>query len=400
MTAAATPEPPAGYDHDPVRPEPPKTFYSGVVKIPGFSEPPDRCRPLAPVGFCEAGHPVLGRSSCGVRYCRDHWRDWCEDAVVSMVARLAAFRYAAEGAGKRLSHVVASPPQDRRYSAREVWETRSEAYEAMEAAGVRGGATVTHSYRTNDRGDALFATAVEQGDVDEGTGRWRFLRDLADGDWDELARYIEAAPHYHALAAAEDVDGEAAPDGWVVKRIDSVKPFHYRDTEAYRDMAARAYYVLTHGTVQQGRQTTTYFGDVHPAAFNPEEELTAAVWSRIQMEAEKAVKENPSEEGDGSGHAGEECPCEECEAPVIDLMYLPEYLDDDEWVTEILAHRDGRKRWLQLQGMLMWRQGRTDRPPPSVQSSEERLLNWLEVQGGVMTPEPRQASLTAVGVTR
>jgi len=384
------------YDHGEVRPEPPKTYYDGVVRTPGYREAPNRCRPMTPVGFCEAGHTILGQSSCGTRYCPDHWRDWCEDAVVNMVARLAAYRYAVEGAEKRLLHVVASPPQDRRYSARQMWETRSEAYEAMEQAGVRGGVSVTHPYRTNDRGDALFEIAVEHGEVEEDTGKWRFFRELAD-DWDDLSRFIEPAPHYHALAAAEDLDGEAAPEGWLVKRIDSLKPFYFRDTEAYRDMAARAYYVLTHAAEQDGRQATTYFGDVHPASFNPEEELTAAVWSRIQMEAEKAVKEEPEElRGEGSGHGpeGEECPCEGCEAEVIDVMHLPEYMEDEEWVTSVQSARDGRVRYNRLMGVLLWWEGRCDSPPPGAVGREDRMLDWLAEKGSVHTPDLRQVSLS------
>lgn len=381
-------------DHDAIRPEPPKTYYDDVLKIPGFGKPPDRCRPMKPVGFCDHGHPILGRSSCGNRSCPDHWRDWIEDAVINMVARLAAYRHARQ---PRMVHVVASPPQDRRYSLRAFWEARSDAYDALEAAGVAGGATVPHGFRTNDRGNALFETAVEAGEVGESTGRWRFLRDLAD-DFEDLSRYIEPAPHYHALAAAEDVDGEAAPGDWVVKRIRSFKPFYYHDTEAYRDMAATAYYVLTHGAVQSGRQTGTYFGAVHPGSgFDPEEELTTTAWDRIQREAEKAVK-TTRDEPEGETAAGpEECPRDDCEAAVHDVMFLREFLEDEDWVAEIRATRDGRKRLLRLRGMVRWWDKMTDRPPPGVLTSEERLLEWLENQGQTVTPDAAQVGLqTAV----
>jgi hypothetical protein len=315
-----------------------------------------------------------------------------------MVARLAAYRHAVDGAEKRLSHVVASPPQDRRYSTREMWETRRDAYDALEAAGVRGGAVVTHPYRTNERGDTLFETARDAGEVEDDTGRWAFLRETAD-DWEELAGYIEPSPHYHALAAGPDIDGEAAPGDWLVKRIRSVKPFvHVRDTEAYRAMVAPAYYILTHAADQQGRQTTTYFGDVHPASFDPEEELTAAVWSRIQMEAEKAVKERPSDEDEGGvGGGPEECPHEKCAADVLDVMYLPDFLDDEEWVTSIRANRDGQARYKRLMGVLLWYEGRCDTPPPGAVTSKPALREWLEESGGVHIVEPRQVTIeTAV----
>jgi len=390
MSAVAT-------DHDNLRPEPPTTYYDGVVKVPGYGDAPNRCRPMKPVGFCDDGHTVLGRSSCGTRYCPDHWRDWLEDAVVNMVAQLAAYRFAQDmGREKRLSHVVASPPQDRRYSARQMWETRSEAYDALEAAGVRGGVTVTHPYRTNERGDGLFETAVEDGDLDDGTGKWRFLRETTDG-FEDLSRYISAEPHYHALAAGADIDGSDAPDGWVVERIRTFQAFHPRDSEAYEDMVATAYYVLTHGAVQGGRATTTYFGDVH--SFTPSEELTATMWNRIQMEAEKAVKDmepvEPEEPGETSAGAGPEtCPVEGCEAPVHDVFHLREFLEDEDWVANVRAVRDGRQRVKRLWGMLYWWVDGGDRPPPGARTSEALLREWLESKGDLFSAAPQQVGLS------
>jgi hypothetical protein len=349
---------------------------------------------MTPVGFCEAGHVVLGRSSCGTRYCPDHWRDWDEEAVINAVARLAAYRHAQEGAGKRLSHVVASFPQGRRYSQDRMWATRSDAYEALEAAGVRGGATVLHPYRTNERGDGLFQTAAREGELAENTGKWAFLRDVSD-DWEDLTRYVEPSPHLHALAAAEDVDGEAVPEGWIVKRIRTFKPFHYRDTEAYRDMVATAYYTLTHAAVQEGRHSLTYFGDVHPASFDPEEELTAAVWRRIQDEAEKAVKEDPDDPHAGCGGGPEDCPREACEAAVVDVYHLRDYMEDDDWLADVRAHKDGRDRWLRLRGLVLWWEDGADRPPPGARVNESKLLRWLQDRGEAHTPRPQQVSLSA-----
>jgi hypothetical protein len=382
-------------DHEGLRPEPPTTYYEGVVELPGYGDAPNRCRPMKPVGFCDHGHTVLGRSSCGTRYCPDHWRDWCEDAVVNMVAQLAAYRYAQPmGTKKRLCHVVASPPQDRRYSARSMWDTRSEAYEALEAAGVRGGATVTHPFRTNDRGDQLYQMAKEKGDLDEDTGKWRFLREVSD-DFEDLTRYIEAEPHYHALAAVEDVQSENAPEGWIVERIRTFDAFHPKDEEAYRDMASAAYYTLTHGANQEGRSTTTYFGDVH--SFTPSEELTTKMWKRIQIEAEKAVKEVEEEEVEAEDEAvsagPEECPHDECEATVHDVYYLKEYLDDDDWVASVRATVDGLDRLRRLRGVLYWWDEGADRPPPGALTSEARMREWLEEKGDLLTPGFQQVGL-------
>lgn len=381
-------------DHGPVREATPTTFYTDTVRIPGVGNTPDRCQPLKPVGVCDHGHAILGRSSCETRRCPDHWRDWCEEAVIAIVARLAAYREVQDGWGKRMVHAVASPPQDRRYSVRELWDTRPEAYDAFEEAGVRGGAVVTHPYRTTEEANRMFSKA----DVPDGTGKWRWLRDLAGDlegdDWHQLEQYVEPAPHYHGLVAVEDMDGSQASNGWVVENIRSLEEFHYQETDTYEDMVRSAYYVLTHGAVQRGRSTTTYFGEVHPNGFDPREELTLTKWDRIQREAERAVRgfEEIDEEGEGGG-GPEECPRDDCEARVRDLVHLPDLLEDDDWTTAVRTLRGGRKRLLRLRGVLAYWEGRTDRPPPSAATNQARFLEWLEERGRVLTPQPNQSFL-------
>jgi hypothetical protein len=363
-------------------------YYDEVVRLPGFRTPPNRCRALEPVGFCRDGHAQLGRSSCETRYCPDHWPGWLTGAAEKIVARLAAYREAHEGAERRMLHLVASPDQDRRWSVRDLWETRRDAYDALEAAGARGGATIVHPYRTSEEGERLYARAVEHGSVDEDRGKWSLLREAADG-WEEMTRFAEPAPHYHSLAAAVDVDGSRAPDGWVVENVRSMSRFHRTDPECYRDMAAAVVYILSHAADQQGRQTTTYFGEIHPSVFDPEEELTAAAWDRIQREAANAVGADP-EEGAGAGSAEEECRREECEAIVEELQYLRERLADEEWLEHLRGFADGGGRVATMRGLLAYVDGRTDRPPPSARTSKERMSNWLKRHG---TRRPGQGSV-------
>lgn len=378
-------------DHSPLRENAPTTYYDEIVKIPGMGDAPNRCRDLQPVGFCEAGHTVLGRSSCGTRYCPAHWRDWAQDAVKPILRRLAAYRHAQSGAGRRLVHVVASPPQDRRYSAREFWETRSDSYDALEAAGVRGGVSLAHPYRTNAVGDDLYQAAIEAGEIEEDYGRWRFLREAAD-DWGDLTRYIEASPHYHTLAAAKDVRGDHAPPGWIVENVRSMSRWDIGEIECYEEMAGTAYYLLTHGAEQDGRQLTTYFGDVHPAAFDPEEELTTAELLKIEEMVEQAVG---VDEGDGTGHGPEECPCDECEAAVRDLIYLDKFLDDEEWCESVRQHPDGGTRLATLRGTRAYTKGLTDRPPPSARTDSDEFRRWLKRQGQLAAgPSNRQPATT------
>jgi hypothetical protein len=161
-------------------------------------------------------------------------------------------------------------------------------------------------------------------------------------------------------------------------------------------MVATAYYTLTHAADQEGRQTTTYYGDLAPASFSPEEELTAVVWDRIQMEAEKAVKEYEpeiEEEGEAISAGPEECPRDGCEAAVHDVFYLREYLDDDDWVAAVRSHRDGRERLRRLRGVLYWWDEGSDRPPPGVVGRESALRDWLVEKGDLLTPEARQVGL-------
>ena len=293
-----------------------------------------------------------------------------------MVRRLAAYRQARDGAERRIVHAVASPPQDRRYSVREFWATRSASYDAFSEAGIRGGVTVAHAYRTNQVGDDLYQTAIEHGEIDADYGRWRFLHEISDG-WEDLVQYIEPAPHYHTLAAGKDIRGDLAPPGWIVENIRSLSRFTIDDRECYEDMAATAYYLLTHGAEQRGRQTTTYFGDLHPASFSPEDELTEEELAQIDEMVEAVVG---VEEGDGAG-GPDECPCDDCTAPVLDLVYLEEYLDDPDWKEQVRQHDDGGRRLATLRGVNFYTSGLTDRPPPSAQTDSEEFRSWLKRQG-------------------
>jgi len=265
---------------------------------------------------------------------------------------------------------------------REFWSTRSDAYDALEAAGVRGGVSVAHPYRTNSVGDDLYRTAIEHGDIDADYGRWRFLRDISDG-WGDLTEYVDASPHYHTLAAAVDVRGDDALPGWIVENVRSLSRFEIDDPECYEDMAATVYYLLTHGAAQRQpkvRQTTTYFGEVHGASFSPEEELTDDELAQIDEMVVSVVGVN---DDDGAGVGLEECPCEDCHAEVLDLMYLSKRLDDEEWCDSVREHADGGTRLATLRGTNLYIKGLTDRPPPTVKTDSDEFRRWLKKEGQI-----------------
>jgi len=368
-----------------------RTYYDDVIRLPGFGQQPDRCGPRKPVGFCSReGHVALASASpCETRRCPEHWQMWQESAAVKIVARLAAYRHVRSGGEKRLLHVVDSPDPERRWDAEAFWEERSASYGVVGEAGGRGGVTIPHPYRTSPEGDWLFQEATERGEWEEEWGKWSCLRSAAD-DWGEMDRFVEGGPHYHSLVAAADFDPDAIPERRTVKNIRSLDRFHIRDMTGYRDMARTAMYLLSHAAYQPpgadgsgGRNTVTYWGEVHPNSFNPEkvaasesEELTATEWDVIQRNAERAVTTAPADDLPATGELEDRPDCheEECDGKIVALEELRGWLDREEWVRS-LGHRE---RWI-LKGVLWWTETRQDRPPPS--SSEARVREWFRQKG-------------------
>jgi hypothetical protein len=216
-------------------------------------------------------------------------------------------------------------------------------------------------------------------------------------DWDEMLEYVEAAPHYHNLVFLEDFDTDAIPPGHVVKNVRALEPFHLRDMTAYRDMAATVMYILSHAAFEPagvgggGRNTTTYFGEVHPNSFDPEEELTAAEWDTIQRMAERAVRTDPSEDVAGEGLDEPDrrsCTVDGCDGEIVEIGELREWLRDPAWLNSI-----GEKQAIILEGAIGWIEEQGDRPPPS--TDRESLRRWLYQRGEQRQHGPRteQSSL-------
>lgn len=359
--------------------------FASTVQLPGFGLATRNCQRYVPRGVCEAGHIQLARSSCELRRCPDHWREWATKGTESAVARLAAYREAQRhGWDRRTVHVVLSPEVTGKVTERSLWQWRSEAQQIARDAGLRGGLMVTHPYRTTDELDQLYAQAVAGG-LPGDYGKWRFARDLAGGDWEAQQRYISAAPHYHVIGPARDVDGGAVAglDGWVVKMIRSLPPHQLRDPEPYEATAGVVWYLRSHAAHQQGRHSVSWFGDVHPASFDPQEALTASQWQQVQQMAGYAV-EPPTAEEEAL------CGCEDCEAPVFDLFDLPAKMAQLDWWSSL----DGTIR-NQLIGLkLFWVDGMAV-PPPSAATDKEALLDWLERKGW----EAAHGPVAAAGTT-
>jgi hypothetical protein len=238
----------------------------------------------------------------------------------------------------------------------------------------------------------MFRAAVQEGNLSPETGRWTFLRRFAGGDWEKWQSMTEAGPHYHFLAACEDFDPNAVPDGWVVKNVRSFSRFYKRDMESFEDMARAAWYLRTHGAAEEFRQTATWFGDAHPSVFDPEEELGASEWHFIQERAAEAVGVSIEEMRDGVG-AGEEermCDVEDCEEVLHDLEDLAAFTSDASWMRSIPPKRRHRLRAVEI-----WMLEESVIPPPSVRSSEAKVQDWLLETGRMYSGHSKQTGLKA-----
>jgi hypothetical protein len=231
---------------------------------------------------------------------------------------------------------------------------------------------------------------VQDGDLDERTGRWTFLRRLAGGDWDRWESFVEPGPHYHFLAACKDFDPDAIPADWVVKNVRSFSRFERQDRESYEDMAKSAWYLRTHGAAEEFRQTATWFGEMHPASFDPAEELTAVAWDRIQREAAEAVGVPIEEMRDRDGDGTRTCEVEDCEAVLHDIEDLQTFTADTSWMRSIPPKRRHRIRAVEI-----WVFEETVIPPPAVRSSEARVREWLLETGRQYLSQSRQTGLKA-----
>lgn len=418
--------------------EPIAEYLSDIIRLPGYGRVGDGCEGVKAVGFCENGHVQIGSEDpCGTRTCPICWGQWRKESAASVVARLAAFR-AVQGdrwdTGRRMLHVVSSPEQEQRWSVTRFWNHRSDSYEPVEAAGGRGGVCIAHPYGTSEEGDDLYREAVSDG-LDPEYGKWRLLRGYAD-EWEEMKPLIEVRPHFHQIVGAGDFDGEAAEEieaetGWMVRNIRSLGRFFVDGEEAlpaltrreraearrsekpefealkaraeekaiegYEDMARLTMYLLSHGAVQPEvgdlsmRATVTYWGEVHPNGFDPEEELSPERWAAIQRYARAAVglpEEDVGEEGTGRC-----CSREGCEAAVRPLSELSDRLGDPDhsWWDSL-----GFEQQCELLGVDQWAghkpppgaggdlpPGGFDRTPPTPEGIEggEEFIEWLRRLG-------------------
>lgn len=352
-------------------------FADTSMTLPGKSEPGAGCGEWYPREFCdECGEPHFGKSACQNRGCPNCWVSWTRNRAEKITRRLAAARHVAEGGlSKRAVHAVVSPPEGEVRSLSDVQQGFRDAYELAKEKGVRGGVAVFHGFRVTE--EARRVWEVETGD--DGPKLWAWVREH-EQDWRNLTYW---SPHWHILGLSEEfeADDPDEQDGWVARRIRSLKPFTLHSIEGYQDMAGAARYLLSHATFESdtSKDCVRWFGELSTRKFTPDPEaaeerktepemgpLSEGSWSVVQRYAEKAVAspEQEEQEGDGDG-TDEPEPCDNCGArsrsPIWDAGYA---LQDPGWCEKI-----GREQQEKLKVAFEWAIGEA-LPPPGLQSPQ------------------------------
>lgn len=359
-----------------------RTYGEGRFILSGTGSPGDDCGEWYPEEFCdEAGHVHLGMHQCGNRECPRCSSRWTREQSGAITRRLAAARHAAEKpADKRLVHCVASPPQGTGKPGARFYRAITDAYDLAKEKGIRGGLVIPHGYRPTEDAKERFAEVKDDGYE---WGIWRWIKKDSGQSWREFVKW---SPHFHILGLADaEKDGHIEPgdtekdDGWVWQNFRTLERFKLNDKDGYDDMMGLSRYLLSHVTFEreEGKQAYRWFGDLAPAAFSPEEELTVSALSKIE-EMVEAVAGVDVEESEGAAGPDEdeheECPIEDCDGDLHPIWDARDFLDqrgDD-------LDEDAHDRLLTA---YMWATGEIEPPPgmknPRRKEQAEEVLDTL-----------------------
>jgi hypothetical protein len=287
-------------------------FYADTsMTLPGKGTKGSGCGEWYPKEFCDnCGEPQLGQSVCQQRGCPSCWRSWSRRRAEKITRRLGGARHAApEGLEKRAVHVVMSPPEGEIRSLTDVSRGFRDAYELAREKGVRGGVAVFHGFRVREEWREKWASETSGGE--NGPKLWAWVREH-EKEWRSLTYW---SPHYHIIGLssefeADDPDGQ---DGWVARRVRSLKPFRIGDLEGYTDMVGAAMYLLSHATFESdtSKDCVRWFGELATTKFSPDRDLADDDWRQIQEKAAEAAEVVPKE-GDEFGEGCEKDECEKC----------------------------------------------------------------------------------------
>jgi len=347
-------------------------FADSSMTLPGQGEQGPNCGVWKPAEFCDECADVrMAQNHCGRRSCPDCVGVWTKERAVGITKRLSAARHVEEpGVDRRVVHAVMSPPEGDVRTLQQVYSGYRRAYRLAEEKGVRGGVAIFHGRRVKEEVQRQYRAA------DPEMGIWAWLLEVRPESWRDLTYW---SPHWHILGLSRDFEGDDpdAQDGWVTRRIRSLKPHTgLRDRGAYDDLVGAVRYLMSHTTFESGtsRDCVRWFGSVATTSFSPEQALSDGAYDvidRVVREVVGAVEgEGADEESDENA---DECDC--CGAnswsPIWDAGAA---LADPGWCDRL--DRDKERR---LVAAFEWVIGERI-PPPGLQNprTEEEADEALE----------------------
>lgn len=351
------------------------SFYADTsLTIPGQSAPPGDCGEWKPMNFCTScGEVHIGQRRCQRRLCRECWLTWRGDRAASVTHRLAGARRAADGANKRLSHVVASPPAGEVRTLTQWERAKREAYSLAKEKGIDGGVMIPHGWRVREEAKALYREMKEAGLVDGGI--WQWVRE-SDRDWRNLTYW---SPHFHILGLGADL-GASDPEsdgGWIFSRVDSFERFDLKNEKTYLPMLKASSYLLSHGAfeVESGKQMIRWFGSLANNQFVADEQLAdweqSVIARNVQAVAGRDLDEESSEEDERRT-----CDRDGCDGSLAVIYDAGTRLCDPEWCDRIDREREHR-----LAAAFEWVIGEVHPPPglkrPQTEKAAEEALETL-----------------------
>jgi len=344
-------------------------YADSSMTIPGQGEKGPNCGIWKPAEFCdECANVGYAQNRCERRSCPNCDLIWTKERAKGIAVRTAAARYAEEdGIDRREIHVVVSAPAGAITTLQEVYDGYREAYELAGEKGVRGGVAIFHGFRVTEE------VKTEYREADPDMGLWAWIREERGENWRTLTYW---SPHYHILGLCREfeADDPENQEGWVARRIRSLKPYSgLTDMEAYEDMVGAARYLLSHATFEPEtqRDCVRWFGELATTKFRPDEEVSEGALETIERKVEEVVG-MAEEEGEGEEEADE---CEECGARSWSPIWeAGAALMDSGWVDRI-----GRKQERRLHAAFEWAIG-DRKPPPGMKRprTEEEAIEGLE----------------------
>ena len=353
-------------------------FGSERWELPGFGESGPKCGVWYPDNVCsECGHVDMNAHKCGRRTCPDCWSMWAKEASVRATVRVQGFRYVHDF--KQVVHATVSPTEGDIMTEREFYKGKKKAAEIAQEKGFRGCAVVAHPWRVTDEAKQMYRA------VDRDVGIWVWLR--RNYTESEIKQLIYWSPHYHIIGpSTPDMEPASDSDDWVYKFIRSVKPMGgASDRDAHEDVYGAFRYLLSHTGWPEGetKQAITWYSDLANAVFVEDatedwqiQKPSEGVRNSIQRHTEEVAGVSVEEDGgvgveDARDDEGD-CPCEDCDGVLIDVLDVERYLRHNEPPPDVARV---------MTTCYEWRLGRLQLPPglkrPSTEEDARRALDHL-----------------------